>query len=114
MKLGYIQRHNLEMNSQLTERFTFKEASFTRRISSRGDRVYCKMLCFPVDYDEIINNANIMLNNPRLILVEEPFLLNDELREKTVKWVEWANKTDPIEYDLFAKIENGGADNAAD
>ena len=50
MKIGYIRRNNLEYNPHL-EKFTFREATFTRRISSRGDKVYSKMLCYPVDYE---------------------------------------------------------------
>lgn len=102
MKIGYIQEYDLELNPHLTERFKFRESSFTRRISSRGDRVYSKMLQFPVDYEEIVDNANIMKNNSDLILVREPFLLDDELKEKVTKWVDWANKADPHEYDPFA------------
>lgn len=105
MKIGYIRENNLELNPHLTERFQFKEATFTRRISSRGDRVYSKMLLCPVDYDEIVDNANIMKNNSSVILVREPFLLDDELKEKVQKWVEWANKADPSEYDPFARRE---------
>ena len=103
MKIGYIQEYDLELNPHLTERFKFRESSFTRRISSRGDRVYSKMLQFPVDYEEIVDNANIMKNNSDLILVREPFLLDDELKEKVTKWVDLANKADPNEYDPFAK-----------
>lgn len=103
MKIGYIQEYDLELNPHLTERFKFREASFTRRISSRGDRVYSKMLQFPVDYEEIVDNANIMKNNSDIILVREPFLLDDKLKEKVTKWVDWANKADPHEYDPFAK-----------
>lgn len=102
MKIGYIVEYDLELNPHLTEKFKFREATFTRRISSRGDRVYSKMLMYPVDYEEIVGNANIMKNNPSLILVREPFLLDDELREKVTKWVEWANHADPKEYDPFA------------
>ena len=102
MKIGYIVEYNLEMKPHLTEKFKFREAAFTRRISSRGDRVYSKMLMSPVDYEEIVDNANMMKNNPSLILVREPFLLDDELREKVTKWVEWANHADPSEYDPFA------------
>ncbi len=109
MKIGYIRKNNLEMNPHLTDRFVFREATFTRRISSRGDRVYSKMLMFPVDYEEIVDNAKLMKEHPDLILVTEPFLLDDELREKVVRWVEWANKADPIEYDPWAKIESGCA-----
>lgn len=101
MKIGYICRYDLEKNPHLTKKFKFREATFTRRISSRGDKVYSKMLMFPVDYEEIVDNANIMKNN-NLILVCEPFLLDDELKEKVTKWVEWANKADSKEYDLFA------------
>lgn len=59
------------------------------------------MLLYPVDYEEIVDNANIMKENPNLIIVTEPFLLDDELRKKVTKWVEWANKADPKEYDPF-------------
>ena len=103
MKIGYIVEYDLKLNPHLTEKFKFQEASFTRRISSRGDRVYSKMLAYPVDYEEIVDNANMMKNNSDLILVREPFLLDDELKEKVIRWVEWANKADPKEYDpLFA------------
>lgn len=105
MKIGYINEVNPKMNPHITERFQFREASFTRRISSRGDRVYSKMLLFPVDYEEIVDNANSMKKNSSIILVREPFLLDDELREKVEKWVEWANKADPSDYDPFAKKE---------
>lgn len=103
MKIGYISRRNLEMNPHLTERFKFTEATFTRKINSRGDKVYSKMLLYPVDYEEIVDNANIMKENPNLIIVTEPFLLDDELCEKVIKWVEWANNVDPKEYDPFVE-----------
>ena len=102
MKIGYIVRYSLELNPHLTEKFKFKEASFTRRISSRGDRVYSKVLACPIDYEEIVDNANLMKDNPGLILVGEPFLLDDELREKCLRWCEWANKVDESEYSFFA------------
>lgn len=101
MKLGYIVRYDLKLNPHLTERFKFKEATCTRRISSKGDRVYSKMLSCPVDYEEIVDNANMMKGDSNLILVCEPFLLDDELKEKAVRWVEWANNADPKEYELF-------------
>lgn len=106
MKIGYIMVYDLEMNPHLTERFKFLEATFTRRITSKGDRVYSKMLQFPVDYEEIVENANIMKKNPQLILTREPFLLDDELKAKVTKWVEWANKVDQSEYDPFVKQED--------
>lgn len=44
MKIGYIIVYDLKMNPHLTEKFKFREAAFTRRITSKGDRVYSKML----------------------------------------------------------------------
>ena len=104
MKIGYIKEINLALNPHLTERFKFMEAPFTRRISSRGDRCYSKLF-MPLDYEEIVENANIMKNHSGIMLVREPFLLDDDLREKALKWVEWANKADPSEYDPFARSD---------
>ena len=101
IKIGYIAQYDLELNPHLKEKFKFKEATFIRRISSRGDRVYSKMLARPVDYEEIVSTANMMKNNGGFVVVKEPFLLDDELREKYNKWVEWANNADPKEYDPF-------------
>jgi hypothetical protein len=109
MKIGYINRYDLELNPHLTERFKFIEANATRTINSRGDKVRSKILMCPVDYEEVHDNAKWMKENPQLIIVCEPFLLDDELREKVKKWVEWANKAEPSEYDPFASAE-GGAD----
>lgn len=101
MKIGYIQEIDLTLNPHLTERFKFREASFTRRISSRGDKVYSKMLLYPIDYEEIVDNAKMMKENVSIILVREPFLLDAELKEKVTRWVDWANKAHPSEYDPF-------------
>lgn len=102
MKLGYIRVTDLELNPHIKEKFKFMEASYTRRISSRGDRVYSKMLRCPVDYEEVADNAEMMKKNPDIMIVREPFILDDELRERCIKWVEWANHADPKEYDPFA------------
>lgn len=102
MKLGYIAEYDLELNPHLTEKFKFREATCTRTVNTRGDKVRSKMLMYPVDYEEVVNNANMMKEHENLILVREPFLLDDELKKKVVAWVEWANKADPKEYDPFA------------
>lgn len=39
MKIGYIKKNNLELNPHLTKKFEFKEATFTRTINSRGDKI---------------------------------------------------------------------------
>ena len=98
MKIGYIVRKG--SGDSQKEIFDFREASFTRTINSRGDRIKSKILLNAVDYDEIVSNAEIMRNN-NIIIVNEPFLLDDELREKALKWIHWANEVDRKEYDPF-------------
>lgn len=100
-KIGYIARINTELNPG-RDPFEFREATFARTINSRGDKIRSKLLCVPVDYSEIVEAAQMMKKDPGLIIVREPFLLDDELRDRVMKWVEWANKADPKEYDFFA------------
>lgn len=100
-KIGYIARINTELNPG-RDPFEFHEATFTRTINSRGDKIRSKLLCLPVDYSEIVETAQMMKRDPGLIIVREPFLLDDELHDRVMKWVEWANKADPKEYDFFA------------
>lgn len=103
MKIGYIVKYDLELNPNLTERFAFREGTCTRTINSRGDKVRSKILRFAVDYEEIEENAKLLKENPGIMLVHEPFLLDDELRDRAIRWVEWANKADPKEYDPFVE-----------
>ena len=103
MKIGYIVKYDLELNPNLTERFAFREGTCTRTINSRGDKVRSKILRFAVDYEEIEENAKLLKENPGIMLIREPFLLDNELRDRAIRWVEWANKADPKEYDPFVE-----------
>lgn len=104
-RIGYIQKYDLTQNPHLTERFGFIECPFTRRIFGQRDRVYSKLF-YPMDYEEIVDNANMMKKNSGIILVQEPVLLDDDLKDKVIRWVAWANQADPSEYDPFAKKED--------
>ena len=105
LKIGYITKYDLKFNPHLKENetFKFKEATYTRKINSRGDKIYSKLLAYPFDYEEVADNADMMKRNKNLIIIQEPFLLDDELREKVTKWVELANKANQEEYDPWAK-----------
>ena len=100
MKIGYIAEYDKKLNPS-HDKFEFREATFNRRISSKGDKVYSKMLMYPVDYEEIVKTTDMMKKNQRMIVVREPFLLDDEMREKAIRWVDWANHADASEYDPF-------------
>lgn len=97
--LGYIVKINTDLNPNMPK-FKFREAKYTRVINSRGDRIKSDMLLYPVDYEDVDCNTKIMKEDG-IILVSEPFFLDDELKEKATRWVEWANKVDPSEYDPF-------------
>lgn len=101
MKLGFIRRVNLEMNPHLSERFKFTECTCTRKITSKSDRIYSKAF-YPLDYEDVDFNTKMLKDNSKIILVDEPFFVDDDLRERIVRWVEWANHADPKEYEMFA------------
>lgn len=105
MKIGYIRKRNLELNPQLKDKFVFMEDTCRRSITSKSDRVYSKKF-YPLDYSEVEENTKIMKENTGLILVQEPFFLDDELRVKAIRWVEWANTAKPEEYSMFPELEN--------
>lgn len=103
MMLGYIRKNNLELNPQLTDKFRLIEASYTQHISSRGNKIKSKIFSCSMDYDDVAMNTKILKEHPDMILVHEPFFMDDELRDRVIKWVEWANHADPKEYDPFAE-----------
>lgn len=98
--IGYIVRYG---DRNTGYRFKFYESSYTRKITSRSDRIYSKIL-YPQDYDIVKDNTEIIKGKGD-ILVTEPFFLDDELREKVVNWVDWANAADPRDYDPFYESE---------
>lgn len=102
-RIGYIVRNDIGLSPQLDWEFEFIEAPFTRIINSREDKIHSKILRGFFNYEEIVENANMMKNG--LLLIKEPFLLDNELRKKVIRWVEWANQADPSEYDPFLQKE---------
>lgn len=105
--IGYVHRINSELNPDVAERFRYNEASYTRRIGSRSDTVRSKLFYCSLDYEDVASNTRILQKNPKLVLVNEPFFVDDELRERIKKWVEWANQADPKEYDPMYELLHG-------
>lgn len=105
LRIGYICEYNLKLNPQLTDRFEYKEAPYTQSISSRGNKIKSKLLSCSVDYDDVKRNTDTMKQYDGIVVVREPFFVDDELRERVLKWVEWANKADQADYDPFADRE---------
>ena len=101
MKIGYINKYDLERNPHLTNRFKYLEANATKSLTGRGLKVRCKLFSRTWDYDDVESNTKMLKGNPNMILVTEPFFVDDELRERITKWVDWANRADEKEYDPF-------------
>lgn len=59
-------------------------------LNSKGRRVKADHF-YTLDAEEIEHNTNWMLENDRLILTREPFILTDELRARVEKWIEREN-----------------------
>ena len=100
-RIGVIYKIDLERNPSIKERFRYSEESYTRRIGPRSDTVRSKLFYCSLDYEDVESNTRILKENPQLILISEPFFVDDELRERVTKWVEWANQADPKNHDPF-------------
>lgn len=80
-KVLFNMRDNRENYWKLSEG---KVKSIT--INSKGRRVKADHF-YTLDAEEIELNTKWMLENERLILTSEPFILTDELRQRVEKWI---------------------------
>lgn len=103
-RLGYILRLTSTVDGK--PQFKFREEGYTRTITSNSDKIRSKMLAYAEDFEAVQNNTDIITHD-HMMLVESPFFLDDELRQRVKKWVEWANKADPSEYDPFETARKG-------
>lgn len=88
-RIGYIRRQE---NPDGTTTFKLIEAKIKSvRIGKKGTSVYSDRFR-ALDADELEENAKLMADNPKLILVGEPFAMNDEMSERLKKVVEHWNK----------------------
>lgn len=60
------------------------------RVGKNGVRIYSKAF-YPLDYDDVMSNNNILMENERIMLVREVLWLTDEVRARVEAWIEWAN-----------------------
>lgn len=60
-------------------------------LNRKGRRVRADHF-YTLDAEEIESNTKWMLENDRLILTREPFILTDELRERVDRWIENENR----------------------
>ena len=78
------------------------------RICKDGIHVYAKGSS-PLYDEEIRSNTKIMTENKYIILVYEPFLLNDDTRARATRWIEWVNEHPENEKNAldFDNFDNG-------
>ena len=88
-KIGYIRRQE---NPDGTTTFKLIEAKIKSvRIGKKGTSVYSDKFR-ALDAEELEANAELMADTSRLILVGEPFVMNDAMSERLQKGVEHWNK----------------------
>ena len=88
-KIGYIRRQE---NPDGTTTFKLIEAKIKSvRIGKKGTSVYSDRFR-ALDAEELEENAELMSDTSKLILVNEPFIMNDEMSERLKKVVDHWNK----------------------
>ena len=119
-KIGYIRRQE---NPDGTTTFKLIEAKIKSvRIGKKGTSVYSDRFR-ALDAEELEENAELMADTSRVILVDEPFVMNDEMSERLKNVVEhWnkhgaetllGNRTEPPKkdgwYQVYAPSYSGGS-----
>lgn len=90
--IGLIQKILFNMKDDRTNYWKLDEGKVKSiTINSRGRRVKADHF-YTLDAEEIEHNTKWMLENDRLILTREPFILTDELRARVEKWIERENE----------------------
>ena len=98
MRVGYIsKRVDIETGK---ETFKYIEGNATRRIGVRTDTIKVKFLYGTIPYEEVLSNTEI-LSDTRIMIVQEPFFTNDEMKERAQKWCDWANSCENREYSML-------------
>lgn len=87
--LGCIKTNS---NPHSPDRFVFEKSPCARCATDKRDIVYTNASVKPINYCLLVENANMMKDNKELILVDEPFLLDDELKLRAEKWVRDQNR----------------------
>lgn len=89
--IGLVNKVLFNMKDDRTNYWRLSEGKVKSiTINSRGRRVKADNF-YTLDADEVEFNTKWMLENERLILTTEPFILTDELRKRVEKWIEREN-----------------------
>lgn len=102
MKVGYISRRT-DSNTR-KETFKYIEGNATRRIGVRSDTVKVSFLYGTIPFEDIIANTED-LKKGDIMLINEPFITNDEMKARAERWCEWANSCEHREYSFFGECE---------
>lgn len=89
-KLGYIVRYD----GGDRMKFGLRESDY--RV--RNGKVHSKMLSFAEFYETVLLNTQ-MMQRDGIVLVTEPFFMDDDMKKKVEGWIAWANRTDRSEWD---------------
>lgn len=71
-----------------------KKSTFTIKTNSRGDRLYSQASCEYFEHNDIVDGGKIVRVNNCIVLACASPLLDDDLRNKAITWVEYANSSD--------------------
>ena len=77
--------------SKVQDKWKLIESKISRITQSvNGRKIYTKKF-YPLEYDEVKENTETMIEADGYINTQEPVLLMPEVRRKCERWIEWAN-----------------------
>jgi hypothetical protein len=77
--------------SKVQDKWKLIESKISRITQSvNGRKIYTKKF-YPLEYDEVKENTETMIEADGYINTQEPVLLMPEIRRKCERWIEWAN-----------------------
>lgn len=89
--IGFVNKVLFNMKDDRTNYWKLSEGKVKSiTINSRGRRVKADHF-YTMGAEDIEANTKWMVENERLILVCEPFILTDELRQRVEGWIEREN-----------------------
>ena len=89
--IGFIQKVLFNMKDNRENYWKLTEGKVKSiTLNSKGRRIKADHF-YTLDAEEIEDNTRWLLETPTLILVTEPFIMTDELRQRVNKWIDAEN-----------------------
>lgn len=105
--IAYIQKYQVLESRTWRRKWELVESKVSRMsLCKDGVHVYTKRF-YPLPDEELRSNTNLLRDRSGIILVEEPIVMDDELRKRYERWIAWMNE-DPENEKKASLLNFGG------